>query len=189
MAGQAPRGQAAFQAPRSGTLPPVRVLLPDGEVGGGLVRRWQTGTGQWVYRVALRGWISRAASTGSDLTEELIEMDVPGDRVRPVPGVSYDVPTLRRQPRPTLDPAAAVKDAPAPTADGAAGWICEQVRLPAARGSGLGFLLHQPGCWAITGKLGGTLGTGRARSMVAGDPIAEACDVCDARKVLTDPTK
>ncbi|MFD9302186.1 hypothetical protein ACFWCB_05725 [Streptomyces sp. NPDC060048] len=79
-------------------LPPVRVLLPDGEVGGRLVRRWQTDTGRWVYVVALRAWASRTASTGQDLTEDLIAVDVPSDRVRPVPGTSYEgVPMLRRQ--------------------------------------------------------------------------------------------
>ncbi|MFD9303223.1 hypothetical protein ACFWCB_11285 [Streptomyces sp. NPDC060048] len=69
-----------------GRLPPVRVLLPDREVGGRLVRRWQTDTGRWVYVVALHAWASRTASTGQDL----IEVDVPGDRVRPVPGTSYE---------------------------------------------------------------------------------------------------
>ncbi|MFF1416000.1 hypothetical protein ACFVX6_40605 [Streptomyces sp. NPDC058289] len=80
-------------------LPPVRVLLPDGEVAGRLVRRWQTDAGQWVYTVALRAWSSRTASTGQDITTDMIEIDVPADRVRPVPGTSYtDVPKLHRRP-------------------------------------------------------------------------------------------
>ncbi|MFI5868199.1 hypothetical protein [Streptomyces sp. NPDC051546] len=74
---------------------------PDGEIRGGLVRRWQTGAGERVYRVAVRAWSSRTASTGEDLERDLVEMDVPAGRVRPVSGVSYEgVPVLRRQ-RPT----------------------------------------------------------------------------------------
>ncbi|GGK32016.1 hypothetical protein GCM10011583_74730 [Streptomyces camponoticapitis] len=163
-------------------LPPVRVLLPDGRVTGQLARRWQTRAGTWVYRIALRGWSSRAASTGQDLAEDLIEIDVPSAYVRPVPGISYDaVPVLR------------ASQAPAPQAgdeslsgDVPESWVGEELKAAAGdpEGRGLGVRFHVPGCWAIQGRLGGTLTTAQARHMVRTDLIAQACDVCGADKAL-----
>lgn len=175
---QSSRGKAASRNDAGGALPPIDVLLPDGRVSGHLVRRWQTRGGTWAYRVALRGWSSRAASTGQDLAEDLIEIDVPGSHVRPVPGADYDaVPTLR----------ASRKSAPQPDtespADSPTGWIGEHVRPPpGATGPGVRF--HVPGCWAIQGRTGGALTTEQARQMVQTDPIAQACDVCNAHTVL-----
>lgn len=57
-----------------------------------------------------------------------------------------------------------------------------------APGTGPGVRLHQPGCWVISGGTGATLATREARRMIARNPIATACDVCDAEKTLTAPT-
>lgn len=176
MAGRpAPRGPAAPRSPQSGVLPPVRVRLPDGEVSARLVRRWQTSDGRWIYRVALRAWSSRTASTGQDLTEDMIEIDVPSDRVHPVPGTSYDhVPKLRHQP-----PAPATPP-PLPARAGARGWVCE-------RASGIGVnrdpesRLHESDCWLIHGPIGATLTTAQARAIAANDPAATLCDACDTQ--------
>jgi hypothetical protein len=183
------RGRAAPRAPKAGAaLPAVRVFLPDGEVGALLVRRWQSADGNWVYRVALRAWTSRTASTGEDLTKDLVEIDVPADRVRPVKGVTYDgVPVLRRR---SLPPAA-TPALPAPTRvaarEGPEEWVGERVRRPGPPGTGPGLRLHRPDCWAMSGEKGGTLTTAEARQMIAVDPIAEVCDICDARKILAGP--
>lgn len=173
-------------------LPPVGVLLPDGrttgqpvQVLGRLVRRWQTGDGRWIYRVAIRGWTSRAASTGQDLVEDWIELEVPDTHVRRVPGVSYDeVPTLRASvSSPQTQPEAETRPG-----DGPEGWIGERLKAPVGdpAGRGPGVRLHAPGCWAIGGQTGGTLSTSDARFMVRTDPIATACDVCGADKALSD---
>ncbi|MFD3484902.1 DUF6233 domain-containing protein [Streptomyces sp. NPDC058665] len=180
---QSSRGQDAHRDTPAGALPQVRVLLPDGRVTGRLVRRWQAGDGTWVYRVALRGWSSRAASTGQDLGEDLIEIEVPGEYVRPVPGASYDaVPALRATGAPAPQPDAE------PSAGSPEAWIGERLRAapgdPDGRGPGVRF--HAPGCWAIKGPTGGTLTAAQARHMVRTDPIAQACDVCGAHKALAD---
>ncbi|MER5482576.1 hypothetical protein ABT024_05080 [Streptomyces sp. NPDC002812] len=197
MAGQAPRGRTApHRAPAGAPLPPVRVLLPDGEIGGGLVRRWQTGAGEWVYRVAVRAWSSRTAATGHDLAQDLVEMDIPADRVRPVPGVSYaGVPVLRSQ-RPTAvappsgpAPAAAVpietgpEVAPASAADVGPVWVAAAARLGMVRQ----IILHRVDCWVIDGQAGpaGALSTADCRRMLALDPQASACDVCDTSEIAT----
>ncbi|MFD3519972.1 hypothetical protein [Streptomyces sp. NPDC058653] len=175
-----PRGQdTPHRSTPTGALPPLRVLLPDGRVTGRLVRRWQTSTGGWVYRIALRGWSSRAATTGHDLAEDLIEIDAPGTHVRPLPGVSYDgVPALRTSRAPAPPPDAE------PPADSPQGWIGERLRAAPGDpdGKGRGVRFHIPGCWAIKGPTGGTLTTAQARQMVRTDPIAQACD---AHKELT----
>lgn len=139
------------------------------------MRRWQTGAGQWVYTVALRAWSSRTASTGQDITADMVELDVPADRLQPVPGASYgDVPKLHRRP-PT--PATPVPDV-------VGLWIGERIRTRSRPGSGLTLRIHEPGCEASAGGKGGTLTTEEARWMITHDPIASACDVCTARKTL-----
>ncbi|MFD5143058.1 hypothetical protein [Streptomyces sp. NPDC058401] len=128
------------------------------------MRRWQTGAGEWVYRVAVRAWSSRTASTGEDLARDLVEMDVPVGRVRPVTGVSYEgVPVLLRQ-RPTAAaapaalaaavgstgtgapaPLVAAATATAPETAGAGGpvWVAAAVKLGVDRE----IVLHRSDCW------------------------------------------
>ncbi|WP_407841409.1 DUF6233 domain-containing protein [Streptomyces sp. DSM 116496] len=139
------------------------------------MRRWQTAAGQWVYTVALRAWSSRTASTGQDITADLVELDVPADRVRPVPGTSYnDVPKLHRRP---LTP-------PSPVPAEVGLWIGERIQTRSRPGSGLTLRIHEPGCEASAGGRGGTLTTEEARWMITHDPIASACDVCTAHRTL-----
>ncbi|MFJ2745236.1 DUF6233 domain-containing protein [Streptomyces sp. NPDC087440] len=168
--------------------PPVRVLFPDGPVVGRLVRRRQTAAGSWIYDVAIRAWAARAASTGRDLIEEWLELPVPATHVRPVPGASYESVDTLRIVRPAAEPAA--EDLPKP--DGQpVGWLAEHVQ-PRHRPSRVpGVRLHEPDCWAINGKTGGTLGTEEALKWLklsAGQTDApELCDVCRARTTLGAP--
>ncbi|MFI5867281.1 DUF6233 domain-containing protein [Streptomyces sp. NPDC051546] len=186
MAGPAPRGPAAPHPPQTGALPPVRVRLPDGEVSARLVRRWQTTDGRWIYRVALRAWSSRTASTGQDLSEDMIEIDVPSDRVGPVPGTSYDaVPKLRRQP-PAPAPGRHAPPAPPPAPPHTDGWLCERVRTIGVD-RGLVIRIHRSDCWLIDSPTGATLTTEEARTMAATDPAATLCDACDTQPLAPKP--
>lgn len=152
MAGQAPRGRAApptpDRHPPTGPHPPARRRNR---------RTARTPMADSHGSVGLPGGPSGLgqphASTGQDIIEDLVEINVPPDRVKPVAGTSYTaVPVLRRQP-----PAA-----PIPAHPGAEGWVTEHVPVPvSAPGTGPGVRLHQPGCWAISGGTGATLATRR----------------------------
>ncbi|MGW7139334.1 DUF6233 domain-containing protein [Streptomyces xanthophaeus] len=129
-------------------------------------------------------------------------MDVLADRVRPVVGVSYEgVPVLRRQ-RPTgaavpapVRPAvtrpavAEVTPAAALVPDGAGVggpvWVAAAVRRGVARQ----IVVHRADCWVIGGETGpaGALTTDDCRRMLAMDPQASACDVCDTREIQAAP--
>ncbi|MFF3216946.1 hypothetical protein ACFYYB_40780 [Streptomyces sp. NPDC002886] len=150
-------------------------------MAGRLVRRWQTDAGRWVYTVALRASSSRTASTGQDISADMVELDVPADRVRPVPGTSYEgVPKLHRLP-PTTPLAVPIPPEHTPAAAADSGrWLGERVQA----GADLKIRLHQPACEAIAGNTGGTLTTDEARWMIANEPIASACDACTARRTL-----
>lgn len=72
-----PSCTARAALPGRRALPPVRAVLPGGTIEGHLVRRWQTDAGEWIYVVAVRAWSSRAASTGADVAEDMIEIPIP----------------------------------------------------------------------------------------------------------------
>ncbi|MFF0740638.1 hypothetical protein ACFYVL_09565 [Streptomyces sp. NPDC004111] len=174
-------------APPTRVLPPVRVALPDGEVRALLVRQWQTARGTWVCTVALRAWASRAASTGEDLTEDLIEIDVPAARVGKVPGISYEGVPVLRAPHPTPPPAPAAPTAPpAPepavtnvprTKGGEPGWLAERTKPTTTQHLRVRFHAVTD-CWTLTGEKGAVMPVAQARHMIDIDPAAESCEAC-----------
>ncbi|GHH45863.1 hypothetical protein [Streptomyces candidus] len=88
---------APTTVPEAVALPPVEVALPGWQLTASLARRWQTSAGAWVYRVAVRAWTADHSRTGQDLAESLVEIAIPADHVRPVPGQDYrTVPSLHR---------------------------------------------------------------------------------------------
>ncbi|MER7666298.1 MULTISPECIES: DUF6233 domain-containing protein [unclassified Streptomyces] len=100
-------------------LPPIVVVLPDGQEVRGLVHsRLQTSRG-WMYQVGVPMWRTTA--------EEWVEpaelaLWVPAEYVRPMEGVPYeDIPTQQAAPASASATAAAVPPAaaaPAPEPDG-----------------------------------------------------------------------
>ncbi|WNO76418.1 MULTISPECIES: DUF6233 domain-containing protein [unclassified Streptomyces] len=177
-------------------LPPIVVVLPDGQEVRGLVHsRLQTSRG-WMYQVGVPMW----QTTAEEWVEpaELV-LWVPAEYVRPMEGVPYeDIPTQQVEPVPAPATAAAgppAAAAPAPEPDGVlvpaatpaveAGesrraWRIE--RLPRERGRPGWNVVHVHDCEDADD--GDVLDLDQTL-MVLRRPGTRACTKCGAAETLT----
>lgn len=87
----------------AGPPPPVRVTLPDGEIGGVLHERRQWERGGWMYLVGIRVW----TNTGDEqvVPAEFRAWLTPGVQVHAIDGVDYSrVPKHRLDDQPAAAP-------------------------------------------------------------------------------------
>ncbi|MEU5959228.1 DUF6233 domain-containing protein [Streptomyces sp. NPDC047525] len=155
--------------------PGVDVLLPDGqELRGRLYARVQRDNGAWAYQVGLVLW--QTAESGDAVPGEYRVWVAP-ERLRPVPGVSYEAVLTQRRPR---SRAAAVAEAVAqwpPTSDE---WRIQRERRR------LGTRLypttvHHVACFVSGGV---EVLTGEQAREALARPLARACGLCGAERLL-----
>ncbi|MET8509668.1 DUF6233 domain-containing protein [Streptomyces sp. NPDC004787] len=148
-------------------LPPILVMLPDGqEVRARLHARRQQ-RGGWHYQVGVQLWQNRADGS-VEATEH--RAWVSPAQARPIPGVSYqDVPTLR------FSPAKGQPQRSQPA------WTLQH--LPHRPGHPGATLLHVIGCVPSDQALD------RRQALAAlSQPRAAACTECDAARSLAPET-
>lgn len=150
-------------------LPPVRVILPDGqELRGLLHARHQFERGGWMYWVGLAMWADVPETEGVEPREYRVWLTAA--QARPIPGVSYDrVPT---QHLPHEDPTAQAADRWA--------WKVQQVRLPGGRPGGV--VVHVWDCEEAPAD-GAELSVFEALGVLQ-RPGAVACPECQADVAL-----
>ncbi|MFE2611590.1 DUF6233 domain-containing protein [Streptomyces mirabilis] len=152
--------------------PPIIVVLPDGQEVTGRLQERQQVPGTWLYKVAVPAW----QNTPSGQVEPawyVVWVQAP-DRVKPVPGVSYDgVPTTRLPP-PTTAQQILGERRPS-------GWVLQ--KLDGGRGPGRG-VIHAVDCEeAPTGAPKLTLDKALD---AAEQPGTRLCSLCSAAAEL-DP--
>ncbi|MDJ0347047.1 hypothetical protein QMK19_38390 [Streptomyces sp. H10-C2] len=107
------------EPPAAAATPPVRALLPDGQVlTARLLGRFQVRSGAWFYDLEMTAW-SLVWLPDREVAEPApVRFAVPATHVRPVPDTSYEGVPLRRHPdavrRRRSSPRSGAPEPPAP---------------------------------------------------------------------------